>query len=284
MPALAAGTLSLLSVLMAAAALAQRVDSRVLARLGPVAGDAEQGRDRRSPARELVQRIGSSRRFARPPSEKLASRLAASGSTWAVEELAGAKTIGAAAGLGLGLLLPAPGLLVSPLLAFVGYRLPDLMLARKVAGRRREADAELPQLLDLLAAASTAGLSVPLALDRAVASLHGPLAEELESAVRAVTLGRRWRDELRAMAERMRLADLRRAVAALTRSESLGTSLADAMTRFASEVRSARRAAASERARKAPVKMLFPLVFMILPAFLLLTVVPVLLSTLRSIR
>jgi tight adherence protein C len=79
------------------------------------------------------------------------------------------------------------------------------------------------------------------------------------------------------------LRDLRRTVAAMTRAETLGSSLADALTELADQVRAARRAAMGERARRAPVKMLFPLVFMVLPAFLLLTVVPVLIATLRSI-
>jgi tight adherence protein C len=70
----------------------------------------------------------------------------------------------------------------------------------------------------------------------------------------------------------------------MVRTERLGSSLADALRELADEVRDERRQNAAERARKAPVKMLFPLVFMILPAFLLLTVVPVLISTLRSIR
>jgi tight adherence protein C len=99
-----------------------------------------------------------------------------------------------------------------------------------------------------------------------------------------VDLGGRWRDELRKASDRLELPDLRRAVAALSRTETLGTSLSEAMRELAAQVREARRAAAGERARKAPVKMLFPLVFLVLPAFLLLTVVPVLLTTLKSIR
>ena len=70
----------------------------------------------------------------------------------------------------------------------------------------------------------------------------------------------------------------------LTRTSTLGSSLTDQTVELAASVRAARRALVTERARKAPVKMLFPLVFLVLPAFLLLTVVPVLLTTLRSIR
>lgn len=153
--------------------------------------------------------------------------------------------------------------------------------ARRVAAA---IDAEIPQLLDLLAAGSSAGLSAQLALRRACDGLVGPLGHELRATLHAVDLGARWRDELESLAVRLDLPDLRRTVAALTRTETLGSSLAQATADLAASVRQARRAETSERARTAPVKMLFPLVFLVLPAFLLLTVVPVLLTTVRSIR
>jgi tight adherence protein C len=122
-----------------------------------------------------------------------------------------------------------------------------------------------------------------MAVRIAVGPIAGPLADELAFAIRRADLGRRWRLELAAVGERLALLDLRRASAILGRSETLGSSLAGEVARLASDVREGRRALAAERARTAPVKMLFPLVFLILPAFLLLTVVPVLLSTVRSI-
>jgi tight adherence protein C len=163
---------------------------------------------------------------------------------------------------------------------------PSVGRRRSGRARRRRLvaiDAEIPQLLDLLAAGSSAGLAAPLALRRAVDGLAGPLADEVRATVRSVDLGARWRDELEGLADRLDLPDLRRTVAALTRTETLGASLAEATAELAASVRQARRAATAERARTAPVKMLFPLVFLVLPAFLLLTVVPVLLTTVRSI-
>ncbi|MEX2422063.1 MAG: type II secretion system F family protein, partial [Actinomycetota bacterium] len=144
-------------------------------------------------------------------------------------------------------------------------------------------DGEVPTLLDLLAVATSSGLPPQLAFRRAVDAAEGPLAEELRSVLNVTALGGRWRDELRATSARLGLPDLQRLVGALTRSEALGTSLAEEIPRLANDVREARSAAATERARAAPVKMLFPLVFLILPAFLLLTVVPVLVTTVRSI-
>jgi tight adherence protein C len=182
------------------------------------------------------------------------------------------------------LLGPAPAPVLAPVVGLVAWRGPVFVAGRRARRRLARADAELPQLLDLLAAASSAGLSASLSLRRAAGALEGPLAEELGGVIRAVDLGGRWRDELRATAERLGLPDLRRTVAALTRTETLGSSLATSMQELAERVRASRRAAVTERARTAPVKMLFPLVFLVLPAFLLLTVVPVLLSTLQSIR
>jgi len=192
--------------------------------------------------------------------------------------------VGAAAGAVVGIASPWPGPLLSPLWCIAGARLPLWFAGRAARGRLASIDAEVPQLLDLLAAASSAGLSAPLALRRASEAVSGPLAGEIETVLRAVDLGGRWRDELRETADRLALPDVRRAVAALTRTESLGASLSDSTRELAATVREARRAAMTERARTAPVKMLFPLVFLVLPAFLLLTVVPVLLTTLQSIR
>jgi len=158
-----------------------------------------------------------------------------------------------------------------------------LVGSRRLARRRAAFDSEVPQLLDLLAAASLAGLSAPLALRRAGEALRGPLGGEIGTVFDAVDLGARWRDELGGVADRWRSADLRRAVTVLVRTEVVGSSLSDATRELAASVRQARRAERGEQARTAPVKMLFPLVLLVLPAFLLLTVVPVLLTTVRSI-
>ncbi len=190
---------------------------------------------------------------------------------------------GVVAGLLTSLALPRPGLFLAPLLCVIGLRLPAILEHRASRRRRATMNAQIPQLLDLLAAASSAGLSGQMALRRAVGALGDPLASELAGALDAIDLGARWRDELAAAAERLELPDLRRTLGALSRTETHGASLADSTAELAASVRAARRAAVMERARTAPVKMLFPLVFLVLPAFLLLTVVPVLLTTVQSI-
>jgi tight adherence protein C len=205
----------------------------------------------------------------------------ASGAVWSLDELVGSKLLGAGLGVAAGWGIGAP--LLIPLLVVLAWRVPDMALARLARRRVGAASREVPLFLDLLSVATSAGLAPQLAFRTAAGPLTGPLAEELDGAITRVDLGGRWRDELAGVADRLALPDLRRAAAVLGRSESLGSSLADEVGRLAADVRESRRARASERARTAPVKMLFPLVFLILPAFLLLTVVPVLLSTVRSI-
>lgn len=190
--------------------------------------------------------------------------------------------IAAAAGAVVGLALGDPA--AGALLACAGAAAPILLARRRERGRRGAVDSQVPQLLDALAAACSAGLSVPTALRRSAGAVDGPLAEELEGVADRVAMGARWREELGELAERSGSHDLRRAIKTLSRAETLGSPLAQTVADLAEEVRAVRGARLAERARRAPVKMLFPLVFLVLPAFLLLTVVPVLLSTIRSIH
>jgi tight adherence protein C len=150
--------------------------------------------------------------------------------------------------------------------------------------RARAFHAEIPQFLDLLAAGSTAGLSVEASFRQAAACLRGPLGDDLDEVLRSVDLGVPWREALATYVERTGDLDLARTASVLARTETLGVPLRDATRDLAATVREARRASTLQRARTAPVRMLFPLVFLILPAFLLLTVVPVLITTVRSIR
>ena len=196
----------------------------------------------------------------------------------------GARYAWGSAGVILAIVAPGPKILTVPLAALLAFQIRRLAASRAEVRRRRAMNAEIPQLLDLLAAGSAAGLSAVAGLQRSVSVLRGPLGAELRASLDAVRLGARWKTELAAMTNGSPLPDLRRAMAVLTRTETLGTSLTGATRDLAADVRSSRRAALAERARAAPVKMLFPLVFLILPAFLLLTVVPVLLTTVRSIR
>jgi tight adherence protein C len=137
--------------------------------------------------------------------------------------------------------------------------------------------------MDLLAIAVTAGLTPRLALDRASDVLAPPLGDELRHARREVDLGSPWRGALQDMARRTGLDEIRRLAVTLDRSERLGVPVAEHVRALAREVRGEREVLEEERARRAPVLMLFPLVFLILPAFVLAAVVPAVLVATRGI-
>jgi tight adherence protein C len=138
-------------------------------------------------------------------------------------------------------------------------------------------------LLDLVAVSVTAGLTARLALERAPGVVGGALGRDLSGAVRDASLGTPWRVALRRAAERTGLPELRRLAVTLERSERLGAPVAERLRELAREVRGERASRREERARRAPVAMLFPLVFLILPAFVLAAVVPALLVATRGL-
>jgi Flp pilus assembly protein TadB len=236
-----------------------------------------------SAGRRFLGALGRSRLGRRIRRGRLDERLAAARSTWTPDEVAGAKVAALACVVPV-VAAPTPLGVVGVPIALIAFRMPDIVLSRAARTWRRAASGEIPLLLDLLAVTTSAGIAPQIAVRVAVEQVRGPLGDELRRALGRADLGRRWRDELTAVAERLGLRDLHRVVALVRRTETLGASTAGEIARLASDVRSERRARAAERARTAPVKMLFPLVFLILPAFLLLTVVPVLLTTVRSIH
>ena len=135
---------------------------------------------------------------------------------------------------------------------------------------------ELPVTIDLLAVAVGAGCTPFLAVDTAIAWSSPALAGELAGVRRACALGRAFDAALDDLARRIpRLAPL---VDALLASDRFGAPVGDALLRLASEQRTVLRRRAEARARTVPVRLLFPLVFLVLPAFALLTVVPAVLG------
>jgi tight adherence protein C len=237
-----------------------------------------------------LARIGRSRLAQRMPQrDLLRKRLVLAGAPHALESVRGAKLALACIVGGLALILalaltdPA-FVLISPVAGFAAFRAPDVALARLASRRRAMIDARIPELLELLVATTEAGLSLPVAFRRTADVVPGPMGEELQVGVAQLDLGVPWRRVLEGLADRTSLPWLRRLVSALGRSHRLGAPVGNSLKSLADDLRSERRARAEELARRAPVKMLFPLVFLILPAFLLLTVGPVLLATIRSLH
>lgn len=262
--------------------LVGRADPRVIERLRGMAPP--------NPATRpgIIEGLGALVRSSRTR-ELIERRLGAAGERHhTVDRVLGSQVGLAAVSLGVGLAaLPVGGLsgvIVTVLLTAAAYRWPGFALARRAAARQAAAGAAVPDLLDLVAVSVTAGLTPRLALERAAESVRGPLGEHLAIARREVALGQPWRKAIRGAAEGSGLRDLRRLAVVLERSSQLGSPVARELRTLAGQVRAERRAAAEERARRAPVAMLFPLVFLILPAFILAAVVPTVLVAMRGLE
>lgn len=111
----------------------------------------------------------------------------------------------------------------------------------------------------------------------------GPAGVELRAAERRIRHGERTADALELVARDLG-EPVRPLVTVLCASERYGTPLVPALEQLAREARTERRRRAEEAARRVPVKLLFPLVLCTLPAFALLTVVPLLIGSFDSLR
>ena len=140
---------------------------------------------------------------------------------------------------------------------------------------------ETPDLVELFRLAIGAGLTVHLAVEAIVPRARGITGQALAAVPGRVALGMRLTDALDPVAE---CGDgVRPLVAALVASERYGVALGASLEQVALEARLSRRRRAEEAARRLPVLLLFPLVVCILPAFVLLTVVPRLIGSLPRI-
>lgn len=231
-------------------------------------------RDREAAAR-LQALIGAAMAPKRRPS--LATRLSEVGRRVPM------RYVGAVLGALFGAFLGPLRIVAIPLLAFAGYKIPDGMSSLRVRARKEDLSRDLPDAVDLLAVCTQAGLNLPLALERVAHGITGPLADELQRTLSEIELGVPRSQALSALAGRVDDEDLEALVGMLQTAERFGTKVAASLTVFAQDVRLRRKRKAEELARKAPVKMLFPLVFLILPGFVLLTLVPLLLGTFESL-
>jgi tight adherence protein C len=142
---------------------------------------------------------------------------------------------------------------------------------------------QLPEAVDLLVLVAGAGSTVPLAVAAVARRAGGPIGVALTGVTSAVAGGARLGDALRTLPDTLG-EEVRPLVSALVASERDGSPLTAGLERLAVELRHDRRRRAEAAARKVPVKLLFPLVACILPAFALLTVAPLLAGALAALR
>ncbi len=154
------------------------------------------------------------------------------------------------------------------------YLWPEVQVRSAILERQNKIVKELPETLDLLTISVEAGLGLDQALETVTAKRAGPLSDEIRAYLEEVRLGRDRQEALRAIGSRTGVEDLISLAATLTQAMEFGVSIGLVLRIQADAVRTRRRQRIEEHAMKAPVKMLFPLIFLILPALFVVVAGP----------
>jgi tight adherence protein C len=161
--------------------------------------------------------------------------------------------------------------------AVVGYMLPFLTVYRKAKARVLEMKETLPDALDLIVVCVEAGMGVDAALNRVGREQNSQgmaLGEELLLATQEMQAGAVRKEALLRLSDRVGVEELKGLVTFLTQTEEMGGSIARSLRVYAETMREKRSQAAEEAARKTVIKLIFPLVFFILPAIFIILLGP----------
>jgi tight adherence protein C len=148
----------------------------------------------------------------------------------------------------------------------VGFMLPDIWLSRRITRRQEELMNALPDALDMLTIAVEAGLSFDQGLGEIVARWDNELTRELRRVLYEIGIGKARREALDNLSTRTMVPDIQSFVTAINHAEELGASMSRVLAVQSVEMRVRRRQRAQEAANKVPIKMMFPMVFLIFPA------------------
>ncbi|HPZ72117.1 MAG TPA: type II secretion system F family protein [Peptococcaceae bacterium] len=162
--------------------------------------------------------------------------------------------------------------------AIMGILFMRYYLTVRIRKRQETIEKELPAMLDLLSVSVEAGLGFDAALERVVSKAEGELSDELRRTFKDIQRGKSRRQALKDLAERTGVEDVHSFVGAIIQAEQLGVSIGKVVHTQAEQARQKRRQRVEEKAMKAPVKMLIPLVLFIFPTIFIVLLGPALIN------
>lgn len=160
---------------------------------------------------------------------------------------------------------------------WLGWRVPDIWLAIVTKKRQTAIQMVLPDMIDLITISVEAGLGLYAAIQRVSVRFDNPLSDEFLRSLQEARLGRTNNEALRDLMRRANVEDLTMFISSLIQAETLGVPIANVLRAQTERLRDKRRQRAREQAQKAPLKMLFPLVFFIFPALFVVILGPAML-------
>jgi tight adherence protein C len=168
----------------------------------------------------------------------------------------------------------ARGFLLILAVAGIGLLLPNLILNGKIRERQKSILKTMPDVMDLLTVSVEAGLGFDAALSKVVEKMPGTLSEEFRVLLSEIKIGKSRKDAMYQMADRIGVQDFRSFISAVIQADQLGVSLGRVLRIQSEQIRLNRRQRIQEKAMKAPIKMLIPMVVFIFPAIFIILLGP----------
>lgn len=165
----------------------------------------------------------------------------------------------------------------------LGYMLPTLILKQRIKQRQKRITKVMPDAIDMLSISVEAGLGFDAAMGRLSSKMRNELTMEFDRVAAEIRMGRPRREALKNLTERTGVEDLSQFVNALIQADHLGVGVTGVLKTQAQTMRVKRRQRAEERARKAPVKMMFPLVCLLFPPLMIIILGPALPALMHGI-
>ena len=159
-------------------------------------------------------------------------------------------------------------------MAILGFRLPIFYLGKKKTARIKEINKSMPDFFDTVNLLLEAGMGLDLALAEVSKKIKGPLSEEFFQTLEDMKLGKSRREAFYELRKRVPSDTFQSVITSLIQADQLGIGMAKVLGNLTVRVREQRREAAREQAMKAPVKMLFPMVFFIFPSLFIVILGP----------
>lgn len=160
----------------------------------------------------------------------------------------------------------------------------DLVLKAKIQGRQRGIVRELPDVLDLLTVSVEAGLGFDAAIQKVIQKIKGSISDEFYRTLQEIKMGKHRRDALRDLASRTGVEDLNNFISAIIQADQLGVSIGNVLRTQSKQMRLIRKQRIEEKAMKAPIKMLLPMVFFIFPTIFLVLLGPAVIQMVESLK
>ena len=171
-------------------------------------------------------------------------------------------------------------------LGLTGFLMPNLWLRYRISDRKRQIFEGFPDALDLLVVCVEAGMGMDAAINRVGEEMklrNRIISEEFKIMSLELRAGKPRREVMRNMAMRTDLDDVRSLMSLLIQTDKFGTSVAQALRVHSDSMRTKRSQRVEENAAKLPVKLLFPLVFFIFPAMLVVVAGPAVVKIYRAL-